>query len=737
MASGIQHPLGNSPGPPPPPTSMSPSYHFCLKAMRQNSTRAGSPGKIIPAYHLPVDHQRHEVDFVVRENDAVFESHDSHPNEDKNIKARFGECWQSCPIRYQGSLANDTAVCQGTQLMLEPHTPQVYVESPPSNDLPRQTGFDRIAIEMSGAKFQRVIYLRPGDTVFLEGDGCHIMILAMEIKSLAVDDASQDDQLASTNEVQVKSSIQQQGGTILGVPEDDEATYGDDDDDDDLDVTVATPSNEEAMPATLDPPNAAIKETPSRPVTGDSNPMFSAAPDKPDAQYAADGTNHPDTSTPAARAGALKSKRESMQPPDDAASQDMFPPKHQRTYGRGTPKVKRQSPTGIDDSEIPERHGVSPGPPGEDDAALDTFLGETQSSPPKRKRPMDDKDKSDDLIPASTAPAVKRPRGRPDKASKSINRASTENSVPAPTNTGKPLGRPSKAFKAAQRSDNAAQHSPSSGKLRRPSRRSGAHHEEEEDDKKGSDQEESATARSRRGKSSPDLNPRPSSTPQSSGTPMTGKAPTKIFLSNSKFAEDRKAKSWLSKQGATIGGDAIPGKRANFICVVGSGELATTAKVLRSLALGKKVVTDQWIEDSMKRDHLLELDGYIHDDLSETADIDRGKLFEGKILFITDAQTKAYGSGIDSIRELAAAVGAWKVESGSAKKASSMSPASTIFLGGDGNDHDAWLLAEEEGRTVYQKALLTQSVIRGELLVNEEELKWKPTSNTGKIGRKG
>ena len=206
---------------------------------------------------------------------------------------------------------------------------------------------------------------------------------------------------------------------------------------------------------------------------------------------------------------------------------------------------------------------------------------------------------------------------------------------------------------------------------------------------------------------------------------MTGKPPIKVLLSNSKFAEDKTAKSWLSKQGATIV-DVVPGKRTNFICVVGSGELATTAKVLRSLALGKRVVTDLWIEDSIKDGRLLDLDAYIHDDLAETADIDRGKLFEGRTLFITETQMKAYGGNVGSIKELATAAGAWKVESGSAKKASNMPPESTIFLGGDANDIDARKLTQE-GRTVYQKALLTQSVVRGELLVDEKELKWAPT----------
>ena len=134
----------------------------------------------------------------------------------------------------------------------------------------------------------------------------------------------------------------------------------------------------------------------------------------------------------------------------------------------------------------------------------------------------------------------------------------------------------------------------------------------------------------------------------------------------------------------------------------------------------------------MKEGVLLELDGYIHEDLAETADLDRGKLLKGKNLFITNAQMKAYGGGFDSIKELAMAVGAQKVESGSAKKGSGTPAASTVILGGDGSDPDALKLTEEEGRVVYQKTLLTQSVIRGELLVDEKEFKWQKAVKKGK-----
>jgi hypothetical protein len=60
-----------------------------------------------------------------------------------------------------------------------------------------------------------------------------------------------------------------------------------------------------------------------------------------------------------------------------------------------------------------------------------------------------------------------------------------------------------------------------------------------------------------------------------------------------------------------------------------------------------------------------------------------------------------------------------------------MPAASTITLGGDGSDQDALKLTEED-RVVYQKGLLTQSVIKGELLVDDEEFKWQKAGKKGK-----
>jgi hypothetical protein len=316
-----------------------------------------------------------------------------------------------------------------------------------------------------------------------------------------------------------------------------------------------------------------------------------------------------------------------------------------------------------------------------------------------------------------------RGRGRPPKE--------LEAPKPVPTTSGKKRGRPSKGSRAEDGPDEAVEPPSSTGKLKRPGRKSEARIESEEEDEK-----DGVAAPQRRKNASPNLDPRASSTPQSSTPHSSGKAPTKVLLSNSTYAEDSKAKNWLKKHGAPVD-EKIPGKRGNFVCVVAVGELLATPKVLRSLALGKRVVTDQWVKRSMEHGELLDLDDYVHDDLAHTMSVDRSKLLNGKSLFISSALERVYGDSFAHLKELAAALGAHRVEVGAANKTHGMSDAATIFLGRDGDDPDAKKLMEEDGRVVYHKNLLTQSILQGELLLDHDEYKWKAKPDIPGRGKKG
>jgi len=612
--------------------------------------------------------------------------------------------------------------------MLEPYV-KVHVESPPSDDLP--SGFELTAVPSSNTPpvIKRNIYLRHGDTLHFDDCSCALRVSIALASHSANTSFADGDKIAASSEIQVKSSARQPVTTGRdAAPHDDDDT----EDEDDLDGTINTPLGVgDSTPATSRPIDAiAIKDTPSRPYSRESNPIFSTAQDKlrsPDLNDGIDG------STPAARAGASRDKKAKVNPPEDVDSQFVFPTsKAQTTYG-GTPNRKRQAKD--ETLESPSKSDLPSEPLNEvtvaprsrrspDDIEAVEDKAVTMSSP-NRKRALPDSEEEDNGIPsASTAPPTKkaRGRGRPPKEPDALK--------PIPTKSGKKRGRPSKVSMAEDDQDEAAEPPSSTGKLKRLARKSEAKIQfEEEDD------EEEVAGRPRRTNISPDLDPRASSTPQSSAQHVSGKAPAKVLLSKSKYAEDSKAKNWLKRHGASVD-EKIPGKRSNFVCVVAVGELVATPKVLRSLALGKRVVTDQWLKLSMEQNQLLDLDDYVHDDLGPTIGIDRSKLLAGKALFITSALVKAYGDGFTHIMELAAALGAHRVEVGAAKKASGWSDNATIFLGLDGDDPDARLLTEDQGRTVYQKNLLTQSTLRGELLLDNNEFKWSSKPGKAKKGKK-
>jgi hypothetical protein len=612
-------------------------------------------------------------------------------------------------------------VARGSTLMVEPYVNNVYVESPPSDDLPR---LDRTKIPSCKAnpKLRRNIYLRPGDTVHFEDHQCALLITAGKVDHSNITSFAESDKVATSPEIQVKSSAHQPTTGPGAAIADDEDT----EDEDDLDGSINTPVGvEDATPATSRPTDdlAAVKETPTRPANRESNHVFSTAPDKLASPNLTGDSNGLDGSTPAVRAGEGRRKKPTANQSEDVDSQLLFQnSKRLTTYG-GTPKTKAQARREIQESPSKSEATieVAPAPRRSSNRMKGNENTAVTMSSPNRKRSRADTDGEDSMaLSASTAPATKKPRGRPAKEPKAVKTPQTK--------SGKPRGRPSNVSKATEPPS-------SSGKLKRVGRKSAAKPETDEEDEK---EEASTNALRRKAIRSPDLDPRASSTPQSSATPQSGKAPTRILLSNSKFAKDNKAAIWLQKHGAPIEDEKIPGKRINFVCVVGTGELPTTTKVVRSVALGKKVVTDEWLKGSMAQDKLLDLDDYVHDDLAETRTINRSKLFEGKTLFITSALEKAYGQKFADVKELATAVGSHRVDSGTAKKANSLglSDSTTIFLAVNGDDPDAQKLAQEGGRIVYQKDLLTQSILRGELLTDSAEFMWNLKAAKGKKGKK-
>ncbi|KAI6813061.1 hypothetical protein KC332_g3628 [Hortaea werneckii] len=225
-----------------------------------------------------------------------------------------------------------------------------------------------------------------------------------------------------------------------------------------------------------------------------------------------------------------------------------------------------------------------------------------------------------------------------------------------------------------------------------------------------------------------------SGSPDSSSAAMSGRPP-KVLFSHSDVNKDKALVSWLKKQGA-LEIDEVPSKRANFICVVPSGHLATTAKVLRTLALGKLVVTDDWVTDSKEEGQLLEPDDYVHEALQDTIRLDRSTLFKGYRLYFTKQLAASYGSGWQSIRTLCIEAGADAVESGNAASGHSWAAlGKTLFFGATPDDLDVKILSQEKGHIIYNRNMLTQSVMDGELKLDNDDFIIKPSNSPLKLGR--
>ena len=280
----------------------------------------------------------------------------------------------------------------------------------------------------------------------------------------------------------------------------------------------------------------------------------------------------------------------------------------------------------------------------------------------------------------------------------------------------------------------------SSGRLPRVARAKGSEEDEEEEEEGEEDEEDSAGEEivakpkktSTRQKSSPNVVVRPQRASKSAsktpaGTPQTpnstassslpGKVP-KILVSNvtGNYSGNSALAKFIKAQGSSLVGSVLS-RRTNFLCMVKDDKaLMKTPKVLRSLALGKQVVTERWITESKAAGELLDPSNFIHQEVADTRDIDRRKLFFGKIVYFTNAAVKDYGdANWSEMKALVTEAGASSVESGTGDKGGKMTGRNSIIFFGTKPDKDATVLIEDYSRVVFHKDLIKEAVVSGEL----------------------
>src|SRR5262249_11065626 len=142
----------------------------------------------------------------------------------------------------------------------------------------------------------------------------------------------------------------------------------------------------------------------------------------------------------------------------------------------------------------------------------------------------------------------------------------------------------------------------------------------------------------------------------SSASPRSAKSKLVVVFSGSKFATENKAAVAFLKRHVRIL-DTV-GPQVDYLCV-GDGALKTTSKILKAVALGKPIISDQWVRECLKRDVILDPSKFFAED--EEAEVfmeapktwSRGTnppssdLFGGRTIYMTPALRKSYGSGFN------------------------------------------------------------------------------------------
>ena len=154
------------------------------------------------------------------------------------------------------------------------------------------------------------------------------------------------------------------------------------------------------------------------------------------------------------------------------------------------------------------------------------------------------------------------------------------------------------------------------------------------------------------------------------------------------------------------------------------GALTKTMKLLESIALGVPIVSDTWLLESAKAGHFLPLRNYQPNVPKQEKEwnfqLDKiwGKPqapFEGHTIYFTFELQKSY-SNFDEIKEVCKAVGA-KVTTKKGIKSEHV-----ILLGKEDKDKEVerWI---QEGAACYNKDLLTNSILRGQVDLDSHEFR--------------
>lgn len=241
------------------------------------------------------------------------------------------------------------------------------------------------------------------------------------------------------------------------------------------------------------------------------------------------------------------------------------------------------------------------------------------------------------------------------------------------------------------------------------------------------------------------------------GRPSTEKydgPPPCIVFSNSVVPDKSRMMAFLKRHRAAKADIRVDD--FNFVCV-GNGELKRTSKLVLGVALGKTIVTDKWVTDSVRAGSLLDPAGYlprdeVHErewrfDLEEA--VERGrkgvKAFEGCTVYLTTSVCKNSPEVATELKRMMHLTGARSIRlyspetapPGSGEPSPSASGAALLvsrrrvppFVIGAENDPDAARLSKL-GWTVYTRDIVSLSILRGRLEIYGDEFRMAVPEHT-------
>jgi hypothetical protein len=649
-------------------------------------------------------------------------------------------------------------------ILLEALVDNIYIEPAISPKLTGLYDSDRIKVPQSNSAGRHYIVLRPDDIINLKEDGVKVMVVAEKtnttnsVQSFSGANITLADRQQA--EIQVKSSNAGSDQDFAS----EEMKHETDESDDDLDPTVAglparALSGGETTPATKRTINQTIMETPSattlpKDIASEPYPTAHEVPTSDTVILRDQGAESPTTRVQETKVtkvvmedSPLAQEVANLPSTPPAADFDMSDqtPLAVRTYGAeqagrtihtkiGTLALENTSASGFEqgveqieeiDMDVrssPDLAVTSEYEP--KDVAYAAASASMTGSAKRKVSDLEDEEQSEGMMDPCLSSNKRRfrgPRVMQEQHEDGYAEGAKSETIRVNSNA---IERDDLSIEKSEQSD-ADEAEPEEdikparkgrkGKLAKPARRSIKSISRTSQPPKSSPELVVTTSRS--------IRKRQSGSPQSSmaSSMLAGGTPSILLSSDSPLRKPASA-NFLKSKGASIIDD-VKTRRAHFVCVLNGDKLTTTAKVLRSLALGKLVVTEDWIMMSKKAKELLEPEDFVHKDLKHTIEKDRSVIFHGINLFFTTALAEAYGKGFKAIKDLAKDAGANHVEVGSTGSFGSFKNGrmEVICFGQRDNDPDVERLQQSHKVKVYHKNLLTQSILKGELDMDGDE----------------